>query len=150
MLAYQGVLLTRSALQTISHATETLISWDAETHDIGGYHESSIQPTQIIIPTDLGGTYNIYASVDWEASGIGYRENTIYVNDVAIAQNTRPTYPTDLLSQFVSTSFLLAEGDIVTIKVYQTSTGNLDITRSAIRTPIFGVDFMGLRLLGFN
>lgn len=143
MLAYQGVLLNRSALQTISHATETLVSWDAETHDVGGYHESSIQPTQIIIPTDLGGTYNIYASVEWEASGIGYREITIYVNDVAIAQNTRPTYPTYTLTQFVSTSWILAEGDIVTVKVYQNSTGALDILRDT-RTPIFGIDLLGV------
>ena len=144
MLAYQGVQLTRTEAQTISHATETLVSWDAETHDVGEYHDASIQPTQIIVPTDLGGTYNVYASVDWEASGIGYREITIYVNDVAIAQNTRPTYPTELLSQFVSTSWILEEGDIVTIKVYQTSTGGLDVTRSAIRTPRFGIDLLGV------
>lgn len=144
MLAYQGVLLTRTAVQTISHATETLVSWDAETHDVGAYHDTSLQPTQIIVPTDLGGTYNIYASVDWVANSTGYRWIEILVNNVAIAQNTRPTYPTDLLSQFVSTSWILAEGDIVTIKVYQTSTGNLDITRSAIRTPRFGIDLLGI------
>lgn len=144
MLAYQGVLVTRSALQTIPDAVETLVSWDAEEHDVGDYHESSVQPTWILIPNYLGGTYNIYASVEWEASGIGVRWITIYVNDVAIARTNQPTYPSLNLSQFVSTSYILAEGDIVTIKVYQTSTGNLDIVRSDPRTPQFGIDLLGV------
>lgn len=143
MLAYQGVLLSRSALQTISHATVTLISWNAERHDVGEYHDVSLQPTQIIVPTDLGGTYNIYASVDWAANSTGYRWVGILVNDVMIARDIGPALPTNELTQFVSTSYILAEGDIVTAKVYQTSTGVLNVLRD-IRTPIFGIDLLGV------
>ncbi len=142
MLAYQGVLLTRSTSQTISNDTETTISWSAEKHDVGAYHESA-QPTWILVPTDLGGTYNIYASINWEAHAVGYRWIKILVNDVVITENIRSTYATYEMTQFVSVPWLLAEGDIVTIKVYQASGGNLDIVRYDAYTPLFGIDLMG-------
>ena len=144
MLAYQGVLLTRATLQTIPNNAETAVSWNAEIHDVGEYHEATIQPTWILVPTGLGGTYNIYASVEWAASGTGLRRIGIFVNSVEIAQTLQPTISGGQLSLFASTSYILAEGDVVTIKVYQSSGGDLDIVRTDPRTPIFGIDLLGV------
>lgn len=143
MLAYQGILLSRSAAQTIPNATETLIEWDAEIHDLGLYHDASLQPTQIIIPVDLGGTYNIYGIIDWTANGTGIRWSELLINDVAIMRATQPTIAGGTLSQYAGVSYILAEGDLITFKVYQNSTGTLDIIKNDY-TPRFGIDLMGV------
>lgn len=143
MLAYQGILLGRSAAQTIPDAIETLVEWDAEIHDLGLYHDASLQPTQIIIPVDLGGTYSIYGMVNWTSNGVGIRWSQLLVNGTVIMEVTQPAVAGGIISQYISVSYILAEGDIVTFKVYQNSTGGLDITRD-IYTPRFGIDLMGV------
>jgi hypothetical protein len=141
MLAYEGVLLTLAGAQEIANATVTEISFDTEVHDTGDYH-NDVTPTEIVIPTSLGGTYYLYASIQWADNGTGNRWIQILVDGTSIARTKQPTIGGFSLTQYVGTSYVLAEGAIVTLEVYQNSTVALDAEQDDY-TPRFGADLMG-------
>ena len=141
MIAYEGVLLTRSAAQEIPDSTETLLSFDTETHDTNDFYDSA-SPTQIVVPVGLNVVYHISASVQWAADATGIRWIGINAGGYERTRTTDPAVGGNSMTQNVSTTFHLEEEDIVTLTVYQSSGGALDVERTAY-TPRFGLDLIG-------
>lgn len=58
---FSGALVTSIVSQTIPYATNTVLSMETETYDVGGYHEGVTNPSRITIPTT--GKYKLKGSV---------------------------------------------------------------------------------------
>lgn len=143
MLPYSGCLVTRTAAQTISTATSTSVLFDSEIHDTDDFHENAVAPGEISIPAGKGGTYYLYASVEWESNAVGVRFVQIRVNGTAVAESISSTVAGHAYTQATGTTRILSEGDVITVYVHQTSGGDLDIERNSY-SPRFGVDLLGV------
>jgi hypothetical protein len=145
MRDYQGCLITRDAAQTIATTTvDVLLEFNEELHDTDGFHDNSVNPERIAIPTGFAGTYWVYASVQWESNATGVRFIIIRVNGTDRISHTHLTLTGGSLTQHTGAALVLAEDDYVDLNVYQASGGNLDIEEGdAPYTPLLGIHRLG-------
>jgi hypothetical protein len=140
---FSGVRVRKSANQSISNATETVLTFDTETFDTDAYHDNSTNSGRLTVPAGKAGYYNIYFCIQWDLNATGDREVSLYINGTStrICANfiagDATTYP------FCNgtTTYYLAETDYVQLTGYQTSGGALNATNSA--TISFGMDKVG-------
>jgi hypothetical protein len=48
--------------QTITNATNTLVTWNGENFDSDGFHDNSVNNSRLTVPAGLGGKYWVYAN----------------------------------------------------------------------------------------
>ncbi len=60
----------KTIAQTIAgpFVTGAKLSWDAETYDVGGFHDSFSNNERLTVPTGEGGQYIIILNADWDVS----------------------------------------------------------------------------------
>lgn len=133
--SFSGCQVTRDAATNAADSTETPITWTAEPFDLGNWWTSG---TNIVVPaTAIPAGYTtimlmVSARTRFAANGTGYRylralkNGTAfgYVNGSAINGET-----TDLVMVEFVTAVV---GDIITVAVYQNSTGALNYTQSQV------------------
>lgn len=121
---YSGVSLQLGSTQAITTATITSVQWQTELWDTDDYWDSGTN-TDIVIPET--GKYHVTATIDFEANATGYREIRFYVNGTLkrIAQLGGWSGADTAFTH--SKTLDLVKGDILTIRVHQTSGGNLNI-----------------------
>jgi hypothetical protein len=76
--AFSGANVYRSAAASINTATLTLVTFDAEDIDVGGYHDNSSNPSRVIAPAT--GFYHINVGVSYAANTTGRRTITVRKN----------------------------------------------------------------------
>jgi hypothetical protein len=74
---FEGCSLARSADLSVPNNTETTVTWDTETFDVGGFHSTSSNTSRITIPTGKGGYYRI-------SGFVGLFENPTQANSVSL------------------------------------------------------------------
>lgn len=93
LLALRAALTSRvyrATTQSIANDTETLVSFDAETSDVPGWHSTSSNADRIV-PNESG-LYLVVGGASFAQNGTGYRQATIWRNGTggdAIAQTGR-------------------------------------------------------------
>jgi len=112
--------------QSISNATDTTISYNAEEFDTDGFHDNSTNNTRFTIPSGKGGKYLITA-IATTAVGSGPRQIQVKKNggtdQLSTLLNAASTYST----QIVLTGILdLAVADYLELFMYQESGGSLN------------------------
>jgi hypothetical protein len=112
--------------QSISNATDTTISYNAEEFDTDGFHDNSTNNTRFTIPSGKGGKYLITA-IATTAVGSGPRQIQVKKNggtdQLSTLLNAASTYST----QIVITGILdLAVADYLELFIYQESGGSLN------------------------
>jgi hypothetical protein len=133
----------RTANQTLAHNTNTAIAFTSETWDPLGLHAGSDNFLTAMIP----GVYLLTADVLLASAASGEGELTIEVNGnkpVAAAAESLSTTVDNFVT--VATAYRLDQGDVVRMKVLQTSGGNLDVvaTSSGPETsPEFSMTWLG-------
>lgn len=137
------VYLTTTA-QSIPNATVTAITFNAESADVGSLHDLSTNPSRITIPTGGSGRYLIKSQVAFDANATGRRVVYIYKNasEVARANLFTADGSEDTYVHIEYDDLLAAAGDYYEVRVYQNSTGALDVNVgeavtyfSAVRVP---------------
>jgi len=114
--------VTKSASQSISNNTGTVITWDSELYDTDSMHDNVTNNERITINT--AGKYSALFVTEWEGNGSGTRVLTIRKNgsDVATCR-----VMADVRSQGVCNwAGELEVNDIITATGFQNSGGNLD------------------------
>jgi hypothetical protein len=110
--------------------------WDTEElHAAGSTRLTCVKP----------GLYEIYASVGFEASGVGVRRLVTIRLNGATRLNRANAGPVDAGIRAwtsLSTRYQLARGDYVELIALQNSGGALNIASEASVTPEFGMDFV--------
>ena len=128
--SFAGARLTKSIGQTISNNTDTMVSWDVETFDVGGYHDNSTNNTRVTIPSGKAGYYQINATLDYAANGTGQRVITLAKNGTNRAYNLniiRAVNAGGYTSVFYSDIVYGAVADYFEISTFQDSGGNVNI-----------------------
>jgi hypothetical protein len=124
----RGCSLYRTADQSIANSTATYISWNTELYDTDAYHDNSVNPTRITIPSGLGGKYLISTTLPYAVNGTGQRVGYIQKNGSLLyltAQgNLSATVGTFV--DYVYTAELTA-GDYIEIQTFQDSGGSLNV-----------------------
>ena len=124
------VRCVRSTDQSIPHNTQTLVTWDAEDYDTDAYHDNSVNPSRIVVPTGAV-TGEIRATAAWASNftnvrSLDIQRNSAGVNTAANAVASFGGTAAATLSVFVTTGrFPVTPGDHFEIFVFQNSGGAL-------------------------
>jgi len=120
--------VTKSASQTISNNTDTIIIWDQEDYDTDTMHDNVTNNSRITIKT--AGKYSVMAQVGWASNSTGLRNIEIIKNSSNLG---RVEYTPNTGSQhIVSAVDEFAVNDILELQVKQTSGGNLNFNPSLV------------------
>jgi hypothetical protein len=123
---YVGVGLRNEVAQTTSTGTAKTIDFTSESWDTDAFHDNSVNPSRITIPSGKGGKYLFTAFCLWEPNGTGRRIIRIMKNGstgvalsfIAPSNN----YAGNEISQIIE----VAAGDYYILQIVQNSGGNLD------------------------
>ena len=127
---FTGCSLTKSADQTISNSSNTILTWDQESFDVGGFHDNVTNNSRITIPSGKGGKYLFVGNVYWAANTTGIREHWFTVNDSSVARHLFNASSADNSATSLSVILNLVATDYVEFRVKQTSGGNLNFDNS--------------------
>ncbi len=131
-----------SAAQSISNTTDTTISLDSEYYDYGNLHSTSTNNSRLTAA--VAGVYRISGSVNFASNGTGIRVAYIRLNGTTdIAGQTGPSSGTNSTSLTVDTMYYLNANDYVTLVVYQSSGGSLNVNSSGNLSPELSMQLVG-------
>lgn len=130
---FSGCILTRASNQSIPDTTNTLVSWTAETLDVGGWFTPS--GTTITVPAGAipSGYTNIIVEIGcllvWAGNTVGTRKMEIYQNGASlfVLDTVSPPDATNLTIVRTSLPIPAVAGDTFAINVAQSSTGALNL-----------------------
>ena len=135
--SFVGCFLAQTANQSISTATETIITFDAEEIDTDGFHSNVTNTGRITIPSGKAGKYLIITKLLWQAIttnkwGYLYKNNVNVEpaetsNNFNVAFNVQNHYVLDL-----------AVGDYIDFRVYHEGGSSVNIGKK-----VFGAIYLG-------
>jgi hypothetical protein len=145
---FVGCELRKSANQTVSNATDSIITFEVETFDTDGFHSTSSNTGRITIPTGKGGKYRFSYTHRWAGNATGFRNTGIKINGVSGASYSTFLNLTSTRLVYNGSYVLnLAAGDYVEMVGYQTSGGSLDLLYeedSELNAGVrFGCEYLG-------
>ncbi len=129
-----GCTLTSNGAQSISNASDTLVSWGDRYEDSDGFSGATGTAvpmgspiTSLTIPTGMGGTYSISWGTNWSAGvGTGGYQKINRQSGVELWEDAVPAASGSV--GVSSVTLPLDDGDSVEFKVAQTSGGTLTMT----------------------
>ena len=128
--------VVRTANQTISNTTWTLVEFTSETFDTDTMHDNSTNNSRITAKT--AGYYWISAQVAWDSEGTGGRTSRIREGgDTTISNWTDDANGERDIVQTNGVLWLMAVDDYVEVEVYQNSGGDRSILDVDISSPRF-------------
>jgi hypothetical protein len=142
--AFVGCRITQSPLasQSIANNTSTDLTFNSETYDTDGFHDTSTNTARITIPTGKAGKYAINAHCEWVNNSSGTRNIYIFKNGTSTIASQLQLSQANDFGMELNTTADLAVGDYITLQVYQTSGSSRDITKRTDLT-YFSVTYLG-------
>ena len=140
---FVGCSLTKSAAQSISNGTETVVTFDTEAFDTNGFHTGT--DGKITVPSGKAGKYLVTAQIMSNSSGSvtqgGMRKNGSGVFTHYVSGATPVTAPCVLINTIID----LAVADYLEIFVYQGSGSAKDVLANSYtaNATIFSVQYLG-------
>jgi hypothetical protein len=130
-----GCSVYKSANQTLSDETGTILTYDLENFDTDGFHSNTTNNSRITIPAGKGGKYLFTAWMNFATNATGtrgmnlYKNGTTYVAELTwVNANTENTRPTRIAGSAVID---LVATDYIEVLAYQKSGGNRDVLGSS-------------------
>jgi hypothetical protein len=126
-LAASAVKLNRTSAQSIPDSTWTAVVWNNQLGDLGGWWSSG---TNIVMPSDFPAGVSAYF-VDipmvavFATNTTGNRGVRLLLNGSVVEQYS--VFPPDIAA-VNSSIFEVAEGDVITMEVFQSSGGALNLS----------------------
>lgn len=133
----QTVLVSKSSAQSISSATVTLVTWNAEVYDKpdDSMHDTSANNSRLTCR--VAGRYLASAIVEWTASAAGvYKQAQLYVNGSPMFVVNQPTIKdagTETILPYAFPPLDLSDGDYVELYVAQDTGGALNMLNTYSR-----------------
>jgi len=134
--SFSGALCKKSTSQTISNSTLTAVTWNSEVYDTDNIHSTVTNTDRFTIPAGKGGYWYISVFLNWNNMTTGTRR--IYINKNGSEQLTArndaaTTQNWDMTANGVISC---AAADYLSVDVFQTSGGNLDIWGDNLGNPV--------------
>jgi len=127
---YLGVSAHKNTNQTLSNATFTAITLEAESFDTDAFHSTSTNTSRFTVPTGKGGKYLVSGVVAYAFNATGSRIAAVYKNGSLVNYSSVLQAATAGSSgTYVPISFVisLVAGDYVEVFGYQASGGDLNV-----------------------
>ena len=126
--SFSGCSLSKSAAQSISNATWTLITWNQENYDTDSFHDNSTNNTRITIPSGKSGKYLIAANLYTPANSAGSRLLKYTKNGTdSYYGNWGPASAVHSTSIVGSQVFNLTAGDYIEVAIYQDTGTSINV-----------------------
>jgi hypothetical protein len=142
-VTFAGCSLYKSANQTLTNNTTTLLTWDTEDFDTDSFHSTSSNTGRITIPTGKGGKYLFTWNVSYTANGTQIRETALKKNGSTITYQDFPinsaNSETSMTASYIASAVAT---DYFELFGYQNSGGDLDVRSTAIRS-FFSCVYLG-------
>lgn len=126
------VRVSRSTTQTITTSTQTVIGFDTEAEDVGGYHDNATNNSRLTVPAGRAGVFTVGGCVFYDNNATGQRQLYLLKNGVAIggSYSVQPGNSGFGIALLVAAGVRLADGDYVELATWQNSGGNRTIGNS--------------------
>ena len=140
---FAGCSLYKTGSQTLSNATATALTFDAENFDTNAYHNDLTNTSRITIPAGKAGYYLFNGSITYGGNTSGVRNVLLYKNTVQlnIPVSMAPTSSGVARYDFSYTVYLDV-ADYVELYGSQSSGGDLNVTSGTTETT-FSASFLG-------
>lgn len=116
--------VTKSAAQTTSNSTNTVITWNQEDYDTDNMHDIVTNNSRITIKT--AGKYSVHCQAAWGSSAVGVRNVNIKKNGTEVTRNRYiPNANAQNTTGYVGD---FAVDDYIELSVLQNSGGDLDFS----------------------
>ena len=141
--SFVGASVYKSASQSISNATNTLLTFNSENFDTNTYHDTSTNTGRITVPSGKAGYYNLQAIVAFAAGAVGLRQIVFFKNGSVLNYGVQSA-ATTASENISNASYVvsLAVSDYVEAYVYQTSGGAINVLGGADFTT-FSATYLG-------
>jgi len=138
---FVGVSATKNAAQSISNATDTIVTFPTESYDTDGFHSTSTNTSRITIPSGKAGYYAFTGVLHFADNTTGIRTMELLKNGTSLGTVTRGPNPQAGLDFFMPFSFVAnaAVSDYFEMRVYQNSGGALNCQTGTV----FQASFLG-------
>jgi len=125
-----GALVTNSSNPSVNNATDSVLGFDTEVYDEGGFHSTSVNTGRLTVPYDVD-FVELTANVTFDTNNTGYRQAFISKNGANFVGMPQERFQaTQGAFTFVNLSsgrIAVSYGDYFELYVTQTSGGALDI-----------------------
>ncbi len=132
--AFRGALVAKTANQTISNLTGTVLTWDAEDYDTDAIHDNVTNNSRLTVPAGVV-FVQLAASAFWNFGVTGWREIIISKNgtgsfegqsqDVMVVGSS-----SNAVSHFVTPVLAVVGGDYFEVSVTHNNGGNLAVNHN--------------------
>jgi hypothetical protein len=131
-------LAYNSAVQTITTATLTALTFDTNSGDVGSVHSTSVNTSRFKVPTGGAGVWLVVGQVAFAGNAVGVRDIQVKKNGTTYVARQRAMAVTTMgYSHYINISYLdpvAADGDYYEFMVYQESGGNLNTDAGVANT----------------
>lgn len=139
---FSGAKVYKTTTQSISNATATAVTFDAETFDVDGYHSTVSNTSRMTVPSGKAGYFLLTSNLRYANNSTGGRSIDFYKNGTRIAGTYQPTVSGSSVAYSASTVINGTVGDYFEVYAYQESGGALNINSDA-DTSLFTITFLG-------
>jgi hypothetical protein len=142
--AYVGCSLYKSADQSLSNVTTTVVTWDSEHYDTNAFHSTVTNNSRITIPANYGGKYLIQVTLNWNSNSTSYREARIRLNgSTLLAYSPIQAASSGGVANTLNVVKILAAADYIEIQGEQASGGALSISGGNTYSAQVQVTYLG-------
>lgn len=132
LLTMRAKAYLSAATTSVNDSTETTVSFDAESYDVGNLHDTSIDPSRFTVPTGGDGLYLVIGQAKWAADADGIRSARIYKNGTSLqGQHDTAAGTTGFTRHQVLALVSLTAADYVELKVFHSAGAALNLEGSA-------------------
>jgi hypothetical protein len=144
---FTGVAVTKTANQSIADTTYTVVSFNSEIADVGGYHDNATNNSRLTVPAGKAGYYYAYFSVAFAGNatnGAQGRRAFIMLNGsvASLCNFQTPVAAANTVSLTSSNIFNLAVGDYLEVAAFQTSSSAINLLGGDYYA-VFGMTYLG-------
>jgi hypothetical protein len=124
---FVGCKAYKSANQTLSNATATMITFDSEFFDTDAIHSTSTNTSRFTVPAGKGGKWQLSTTLAYDANSTGFRQIRIVKNGTNFNNLIAVPVTADGTHMSHTDIFELVATDYIELQAYQNSGGNLSI-----------------------
>jgi len=140
---FSGARVYNNANISVADSTTTDLTFNSERFDTDAYHSTGTNTERLTAP--VAGKYLITGNVRFAANATGFRQAVLILNGSTTIAATRQLAAGASVQNImvVTTVFELAAGDYVTLRVFQSSGGNLNVEAQTNYSPEFMIARLG-------
>lgn len=125
--SFVGCKAYKSANQSLSNATATMITFDSEFFDTDAIHSTSTNTSRFTVPAGKGGKWQLSTTLAYDANSTGFRQIRIVKNGTNFNNLIAVPVTADGTHMSHTDIFELVATDYIELQAYQNSGGNLNI-----------------------